>query len=403
MPLFQRSIVTAAKPLSLVPDCNSCGLYKSCKTPKMKTSGKGRKKILVVGEAPGVDEDKFGRQFVGDTGRLLRSVLEENDIIPERDCWFENALACHPANNRLPNERPVDYCRPRILRVIEELNPKVVILLGGRAVKSIIGHYWKEDTGGIGRWAGFRVPLRQPNLWLAPTYHPSYIECERKSPNFPVLWQAFTSHIRQAIRAGRRRPWGVVPDYKKDVQVITSPDLAADCIRGFIANKEPISFDYETDRLKPDCSDARIVCCAVSDGRTTIAYPWHGEAVVATAGLLKSSIKKIGYNLKFEDRWTRAKLGFPVRNWRHDGMLVAHGLDNRQSITGLKFQAFVRLGQEDYASAMKPYLESVEPGGNSPNRIRQVPLSDLLLYCGLDALLEHLVWKSQQKELSHES
>jgi hypothetical protein len=105
--------------------------------------------------------------------------------------------------------------------------------------------------------------------------------------------------------------------------------------------------------------------------------------------------------MKFEDRWCRAKLGCGVKNFVWDGMLAAHVLDNRPDITSLKFQAFVRLGVGDYNSHIEPFLRSKDKGGNEPNRIREAKLDDVLMYCGIDSLLEFKVARLQMKEMGY--
>ena len=114
--------------------------------------------------------------------------------------------------------------------------------------------------------------------------------------------------------------------------------------------------------------------------------------------LLKSPVPKIGWNLKFEEWWTEAEFGFTVNNWIHDGMEATHVLDNRHNITGLKFQAFVQLGQDNYAKHIEPFLEA--EGGNDLNQIDRIDLPDLLLYCGLDSLFERKISSMQRGRLN---
>ena len=118
---------------------------------------------------------------------------------------------------------------------------------------------------------------------------------------------------------------------------------------------------------------------------------------MAMKDFLKSKTPKIGANDKFEERWCLKHLGISVKNWVWDTVLAAHCLDNRPGITSVKFQAFVRLGVEDYDSSVKPFLEGA--GGNGRNRIREVDVGKFLLYCGLDSLLEYKVAKIQAREM----
>lgn len=380
------------EPMPLLAQCGKCRLNKDCQSPYMPVSGKGQRGVLIVGEAPGEKEDEQNRQFVGKTGQRLRRTLESLGADPDRDCWFTNAIICRPKDNRLP-VAAIDHCRPNLFKTIKELQPKTIILLGSPAVRALIGWLWYEDPGGITRWAGFRIPSRL-NAWICPTFHPSYLERSEDSV-LDLIWRR---HLKRAL-AKRDRPWVEVPSYGAQVQRIYGPEEAAEEVLKF-CKAEAVAFDYETTCLKPDGPDARIVSCSVSDGHTTIAFPWHKASRLATWDLLRSGVKKVASNLKFEERWTRKEFGRGVRNWYWDTMIAAHVLDNRPRVGSIKFQAFVHLGQEGYNDHIKPAIKS--SGGNAANKIHEVPLPELLLYNGLDSLLEILVARKQRKLLFKE-
>lgn len=394
MAFFSSSSVTQSAPVPLVPRCGACGLHTSCKSPKMEVDGDGKRGVLIVGEAPGKHEDARGLPFVGDSGKLLSETLYECGVDLRRDCWITNAIVCRPPGNETPTDKEISYCRPNVVGAIRDLKPRVVILLGGVAVKSVLGWLWKDNPGGVTQWAGFQVPSQRIDAWICPTFHPSFVLREERGT--AGLW--FRRHLREAFSLDSR-PWdGSPPDYASRVEIVESPTRAAKIVREMIRRGGPVAFDYETDRLKPDRPEARIVCCSVCwRGKRTIAYPWHGEAVEATRELLRSPLPKRASNLKFEERWSRAKLKTRVRNWEWDTMQAAHVIDNRSGITSIKFQSFVLLGQPTYNETVEPYLSG--PGPNEPNRIREVDLRDLLLYCGMDSLLEFLVAERQMSLL----
>jgi uracil-DNA glycosylase family 4 len=377
----------------MIPKCGACGIKDmGCKSPKMLPTGKGKRKILILGEAPGEEEDKQKRQFVGKTGQELRKVLRANGLDPNVDCWFDNALRCRPPNNKIPKEECVEYCRPNIVKTVLDLKPEIIIPLGGTAVKSLLGWLYKDQVGGIMRWSGFDIPCQKINAWICPTYHPRYVmEQDKKGPVVRMLWE---KHLRTALRH-KHRPWRKAPNFLSRVQTTLDTSKARDIIlkRFCTRTKRPVAFDFETDRLKPDHKDATIICCSISDGELTIAYPWDGPAIDATWKLLESKVPKIGYNAKFEERWKLRFTGKGVRNWRRDGQLTAHIIDNRKEIVALKFQAFAMLGQEPWDEHIKPYLEADD--GNSMNRIRELDLDSVLKYCGMDALME---WKLAMKQ-----
>lgn len=391
---FSESEFSSRQPLSLVPSCGKCGLHKTCQSPKMPVAGKGKKKILVVGEAPGKNEDTQNLPFVGDSGQLLQRTFDDLGYNLFRDCWVTNSLICRPPKNAAPTSQQIEYCRPNLFNLINDLEPVVVILLGTPAVQSLIGHLWRSDPGGIFRWAGFQIPCREHNCWVCPTYHPRFVLGSEKNPVVDIL---FRDHLRSALRK-KKRPWDVIEDPRDYVTIYADPEEAVDHIDEFSRSEIPVAFDYENDCLKPDRDDAEIVCCALSDGVRSIAYPWLGNAVNATRKFLRSKTPKVASNLQHEERWTIKKLGAPVKNWHHDTMLTAHILDNRQGASGLKFQAFVNLGVAGYDDHISGFLKSKD--SNTKNRIREVDIESILLYCGLDALLTILVYQKQQKQIN---
>ena len=388
----QTSLTVLKEPPSLLPRCGSCGLFKNCQSPKMKPSGKGRKRILIVGEAPGANEDVQGIQFIGKAGQFVRSALEILGINTRRDVWWTYSLICGPhegTRNRTPTDREIDYCRPNLTRTIKELNPDVILLLGKVPLSSCIKPIF-PDIGELGKWTGQQIPCRQPNAWICPTWHPSYLIREGN----PILDREWERHLKAAVEL-TGKPWQTIPDYSSQVKCLFDPEEAARAILAIQEGNRPIAWDLETEGLKPDRQDFNIVTCSVSDGITTFAFPWVGVAIDAMKELLRSDLPKWGWNAKFEDRWIRSKLGIRIRNWQEDGMLNAHALDNRSGVTGLDFQAFVQLGQETYDKHIRPFLKSKRRGGNERNRIKEVDLKGLLQYNGLDSLL---TWKIVEKQ-----
>ena len=388
---FSPSQVQTTQAPRLVPRCGQCKLYRGCKSPKMKPTGEGRKGILVIAEAPGEEEDKKGIQLIGRSGKLLRKILRKYKIDLDRDCWKTNACICRPEGTQ--SDKQILACRPNVLKAIEEYQPKVIILLGARAVKSLIGYVWKENVGAIGRWIGWQIPSQQLNTWICPTYHPAYLLRQ----NQEVLELHFSQHLKAAIELNGR-PWEEVPDYGKQIQVVIDTTEAARLIRDIGERGGEFAFDFETTGLKPEPEWAEIVSCAICwEGKYTISYPWSGKAVEATGRLLKGDQGKIAHNAKFEARWVKAKLGHNVNNWVWDTMQAAHVLDNRGHTTSLKFRSFVRLGVGAYDERIAPFMKAKAPG--QANRVRDVDLHELLTYGGMDALYTFRLYEKQREEV----
>lgn len=367
----------------------------------MPVTGAGARRVLFVGEIPGDESDRSGAPFSGKAGRRLRHLLASLDFDLDQDGWMTNALICQPPRARRPTGAEVGYCRPNMLKAIRELQPVAIVLMGQAAAASVIGHTWKEDIGKIDRWVGWRIPCQTLNTWLCPTWAPTHVDKE----DDPVLEAQFKECVKSAVNLDDR-PWPEGPPaWAESVQRITDTDKAAQWLRKAAQmTTGAIAYDYETNMLKPDGPDARIVSCAVTWGRDeperTIAFPWHGTAIEATQELLRSPIPKIASNLKFEDRWSRAAFGHRVRGWAWDTMLAAHVCDNRQAITSVKFQAFVRLGIPLWNDKVEPFLKPSD--STAMNQIlREISLTDLLRYNGLDVLLEFRVAIDQMKELGY--
>lgn len=381
------------KRMTRSPHCGGCGLAQHCKSPKMKYTGKGRRKILVIGEAPGKTEDERNEQFVGKAGERLENELKLQGIDFFRDCWKTNAVRCHPKDNKTPDNKQIAYCRPALFREIEELKPESILLFGHVAAESLLGHLWGSES--LTAWLNYIIPHQQLNSWISVHYHPSYLERQQDG----LLDLLFRRHLKRALKK-KGRPWDKVPHYEDEVEVVYKANKAISYLKCFMDRKVIFAFDYETNCLKPEYNGAEIVSCSFSNGVVTFAFPWSIKVAKYVSEILKTGIPKIASNFKFEERWTRHMLGHRVRNWDWDTMLAAHVLNNATGVTGLKFQAFVLLGQAAYDTHVERFLEAGK--GQYLNRIREIPLKDLLVYNGMDSLCEYLVMQKQKRELRHE-
>src|SRR3990167_1445906 len=390
---FHSSRVQVESPEgSLVPKCGACGLFKSCQSPKMGRYGDGRKKVLVVGEAPGQTEDEDGRPFIGKAGTFLRQCLRQIGADLDQDAWTTNSLICRPPKNTTPEIKQISYCRPNLLNTIKRFGPRVVLVLGKSALVSVIQGYWKTDLGALDRWVGWKIPIS--DHWICPTYHPSYLLRMKN----PILDRAFVNHLRQAFLIDEDPPRR--PSLEGKINVLYEEGPVIETLREMDGEGGWVAVDYETNCLKPDYPEARIVSCAVADGKKTISYPWTKHARKATGILLRSGrTRKIASNLKFEERWTLKEFGHGVNNWGWDTMLAAHCLDNRPHITSLKFQSLIQMGVPTYNENIEPYLGNIR---GHYNRIQEVELRHLLFYGGMDALLEYRLAMLQRKEIGNE-
>jgi hypothetical protein len=311
-------------------------------------------------------------------------------------------VRCYPPDGKLP-EKSVDYCRANLINTIKDLNPEVIILLGGTAVQSLIGWLRNEKKpGGVMQWAGWQIPSQRLNAWVVPTYHPAFLGYLKENQGQKAAETLWKKHLKAAFEL-KGRPWNKIPNYEEMVEVIYEDDVANYELFGFIKRGRPIAFDFETNMLKPEHRDGFIYTCSVSDGRKSMAFPVTKKVEPRLKELLENKlIKKIGWNIPFEHNWSFEKLGITVRGWKWDGMVNAHLLDCRDGITSLKFQAFVRLGIEPYEEKIKSYLKSSERAGYLTNRIKEAGLRTVLVYNALDSLFEYKVGRMQMKEMGVE-
>lgn len=149
--------------------CFDCDL---CMARKNIVNGEGNIKapILFLGEAPGYNEDKLGRPFVGDAGKQLDYFLNLFGLTREYHVFITNTVLCRPPNNREPHPIEISICSIHVSEEILMVNPKIIVLLGNTALKTTTGIYWLNISKARGKWftAGkFKNVIA--------TYHPSAV------------------------------------------------------------------------------------------------------------------------------------------------------------------------------------------------------------------------------------
>lgn len=130
--------------------------------------------VMIVGEAPGADEDRAGKPFVGVSGQLLDRMLASIGLDRRRNVYISNILPWRPPGNRNPTEGEMGACLPFIQRHIELASPRVLVLVGGTSAKTLL-----DRSEGItrlrGRWFDWRGPSGGEPLPALATYHPAYL------------------------------------------------------------------------------------------------------------------------------------------------------------------------------------------------------------------------------------
>ncbi len=145
--------------------CEGCRLCRSRKNA-VPGEGAGSPLVMIIGEAPGAQEDETGRPFVGRAGQYLDKWMAAIGLSRERDLFIGNIIKCRPPNNRDPQADEQAACLPYLQRQLDLIKPKAILTVG-----RIASHILTGKTEGIGRLHGRRFSYR--NIPLVPTYHPS--------------------------------------------------------------------------------------------------------------------------------------------------------------------------------------------------------------------------------------
>lgn len=172
--------------------CTACGL---CQTRKQAVPGVGDQQAqwLIVGEAPGADEDRLGEPFVGRAGQLLDNMLAALGLRRGQGVYIANVLKCRPPNNRDPQPDEVAACRAYLQRQIDLIQPQVILCVGRHAANTLLG---LDER--VGQLRG-RVHDLQ-GIPLVVTYHPAYLL--RSPAEKARAWQDLVLARSALVRAG---------------------------------------------------------------------------------------------------------------------------------------------------------------------------------------------------------
>lgn len=160
-------------------NCTACDLHKT-RTQGVVGVGDEKAEWLIIGEAPGVDEDAQGEPFVGQAGKLLDAMLSAIGLKRGENVYIDNVLKSRPPGNRNPGPEEVSACLPYLERQIQLIQPRLILALGRFAVQSLLN---TEEA--ISRLRG-RVHQYQ-GVPLIVTYHPAYLL--RNLPDKAKAWE----------------------------------------------------------------------------------------------------------------------------------------------------------------------------------------------------------------------
>ena len=177
-----------------VEGCTRCELHRERKNTVFGV-GSESARLMLVGEAPGADEDAQGEPFVGRAGKLLDSMLRAIGLDREQ-VFIANILKCRPPGNTNPTPEQAGECRGYLDRQIELVRPQVILALGAVAAHNLLG----VETP-IGKLRGSTHPLPGSDIPVVPTYHPAYLlrSPKNKAQSFQDL--LFLCDVMEGLQA----------------------------------------------------------------------------------------------------------------------------------------------------------------------------------------------------------
>jgi len=170
---------------SLAGECGACRRCGLAATRQQVVVGRGNPnaRLLLVGEAPGAEEEACGQPFVGRSGRLLEAMLAAAGLDSERDLYIANVIKCRPPGNRKPSRTEIEACRPWLERQIALVRPQLVLLVGATALEALLG-----IKGGITRLRGQWLHLEASQGPDQPSLHQAVQGKRAQSPRSPLRW-----------------------------------------------------------------------------------------------------------------------------------------------------------------------------------------------------------------------
>jgi uracil-DNA glycosylase len=164
-------LISLAELHEQVRNCNACGLCDGRKQVVF-SDGVENSSLMVVGEAPGAEEDASGLPFVGRAGQLLDKMLTAVGSSRKKNVYIANVLKCRPPGNRNPEAAEIEQCLPHLVQQIRINQPKMLLLVGKFAIQALL-----ETGKPVGEMRGkvHRVQLAGLDIPAVATYHPAYL------------------------------------------------------------------------------------------------------------------------------------------------------------------------------------------------------------------------------------
>lgn len=321
-------------------DCKLCPLHKSADNPCIWGDGDPDAEVMVIGEAPGRQEDERDRPFVGQSGQLIRTELAKAGF---NSVYITNAVKCRPPDNRTPTPAEAKICLDYLADEVSRVRPRYVITLGALASKVVLKKPKITQVHG--------EIIEGPHYTAMPIYHPAY--ALRDMSKLPA--------IKNDLARFKRFIDGTLDDEVVKWEVLTSKNLKW-FLKEFIEANE-FSFDVETSSLNWFDPAQTIRCLGIGLPKRSWVIPldmpgspYEGQIETATPLMrllrqLARGKSAVGQNAKFDNHWLWAKFGVTFF-LDFDCMLAHHVLDENQA-HDLEYMARIELDAPEYDIPLK--------------------------------------------------
>jgi len=237
----------------IAPEGGACEACSLADCPFVPGYGPDKADIILLGEAPGYNEVRYGRPFVGKAGQLLDQVLEKAGINRD-DCFITNACLCRPEDNRTPKADEIRACRPRLISEILSREPKVILALGNIALRALLGSC--KTSIKISKMRGAPFWSEEFKAWVVPSYHPAAVL--RNGNLYPDLIkdvQSVTGLFKSKVKVGDPN--------KVDFKLLTNYEDIYSLVNEILDVKE-VAVDTEWS------SKNELLCIGISWGPTVV-------------------------------------------------------------------------------------------------------------------------------------
>jgi len=389
--------------------CKPCGLYKLCNTPLMNGEGAEYPTWFFIGEAPGAEEDESGFPFWGESGQELRQSIEDVGI-PIEKCRFSNAVRCRPPNNDLKKfPDAIEHCRPHILREIRACRPKVVVLIGNSAIKSVL------NKTGILKLHGEVIDAGWVKYLCM--FHPAYM----LRNDTPATRRKFKEALKTAKFVANPKLQKAAS--KRNHTVIMDRSMLKEYV-DLLTNRQYLATDIEASTLSSFSKHRKFLISAIGFAWTkndAVEFPIHVRTGLTGCKVKpeemlegvkevyeQDDVRFLTWHGKYDftsvlgahDIWMGGEM-HPIGPY-FDGMLGSYALDERAGIHSLKDWAY-RLGMAGYELPLRQYqLLNPKADPNKGGDMNMVPADILYPYNMDDCICTFRAYLKQKKLLKEQ-